>query len=190
MKKLFIDTSHNYCLLILEEDQHVIDSFCQYNASQHSETTVSYIETLLQQYDWQVHDLTHVLITNGPGSFIGTRTCATIVKTWMLLFPKLVVTVVPTSLFYLGSDSGIIYYQATKKMFYFAVYQKGNLIIPHQLLSKDKCEQMIGSLQQQKVMLITNWNQEQLVEHYEATKQYEKVLAKPSALNLNYVYEY
>lgn len=51
MKKLFIDTSHHYCLLILEEDQQVIDSFCQYNASQHSETTVSYIETLLQQYD-------------------------------------------------------------------------------------------------------------------------------------------
>lgn len=190
MKKLFIDTSHHYCLLILEENQQVIDSFCHYNASQHSETTVKYIETLLKQHDWHVSDLTHVVITNGPGSFIGTRTCATIVKTWMLVFPKLVVTVVSTSLFYLGSDSGIVYYQATKKMFYFAVYQNGALIIPHQLLSEDKCEQMIASLPQQKVVFITKWNQEQLVEHYEKTKQYEEVLFKPSALKLNYVYEY
>ncbi len=81
MYSLFIDTHGSSVALVLFKDSKVLCNKTSYTNNKHSVATFPLIEELFNENKLDVHDLSQILVVNGPGSFTGVRIAVTIAKT-------------------------------------------------------------------------------------------------------------
>lgn len=80
MNTLYIDTHSSDIVLILFQDGKVLNKLENHDTIHQSSLIMPYIEKLLKEADLSVHDLTDIIVINGPGSFTGIRLGVTIAK--------------------------------------------------------------------------------------------------------------
>ncbi|WP_338963697.1 MULTISPECIES: tRNA (adenosine(37)-N6)-threonylcarbamoyltransferase complex dimerization subunit type 1 TsaB [unclassified Spiroplasma] len=139
MLNLFIDTSTDFLILILEQDEQVLGHVHQNNARRHTEETLPAINKLLATYHFQLKDVNHFYLTTGPGSYTGLRIPMTIVKTIKIINPDVKVSVINTLLYQAGFDSVVSMLDARGGQRYFAVISNGQEIIPSQVVDYETC---------------------------------------------------
>lgn len=81
MYSLFIDTHGSSVVLVLFKDGKVLCNKTSLTNNKHSVATFPLIEELFKENNLDVHDLSQILVVNGPGSFTGVRIAVTIAKT-------------------------------------------------------------------------------------------------------------
>ncbi len=81
MYSLFIDTHDKDIVLVLFKDEKVLASSIKTSERGHTEFIMPKLEVLLKEQNVSVHDLSEILVVNGPGSFTGVRLGVTIAKT-------------------------------------------------------------------------------------------------------------
>lgn len=82
MISLFLDTSSNYLTLGLIKDNQVLKTIHELLANNLSKITLSRIDELLKEYNYQASDIDEIVCVSGPGSFTGLRIGITIAKTY------------------------------------------------------------------------------------------------------------
>lgn len=81
MYSLFIDTHDIEIIIGLYHDGKIKDSCTKSSPRHHSEMIMPAIRDILKNNNLDVHDLSEIIVVNGPGSFTGVRLGVTIAKT-------------------------------------------------------------------------------------------------------------
>lgn len=81
MYSLFLDTHDKNIIEVLYKDGVVLDKSIRTSEKNHSDFTMPMLKELMTHNKISVHDLSEILIVNGPGSFTGVRLGVTIAKT-------------------------------------------------------------------------------------------------------------
>ncbi|QGS51622.1 tRNA (adenosine(37)-N6)-threonylcarbamoyltransferase complex dimerization subunit type 1 TsaB [Spiroplasma tabanidicola] len=131
---LFIDTSNNNLILILEKDNNVIDSFVEKNQTRLSDIVLIEINKLLKKHDLTLRNIEKFYITKGPGSYTGVRLAITIVKTLKTVNNSFRVYAISSLAYQAGSSDCVSLLDAKGQKSYVGVYQNKRNIIVDQLL--------------------------------------------------------
>ena len=81
MNTLYIDTHSQKIELIIFKDETIYSMTQEDSRFQHSSFIMPLLEQLLHESSLSIHDITDILVINGPGSFTGVRLGVTIAKT-------------------------------------------------------------------------------------------------------------
>ena len=81
MYSLFVDTHYLNLVVVLYKDGIVVDKIELINIRNQSEYLVPNIKKILDNHQITTHDLSEIIVVNGPGSFTGIRIGLTIAKT-------------------------------------------------------------------------------------------------------------
>lgn len=81
MNTLYIDTHSEQIELVLFQKDNFYRKESDNHAKQHSSVIMPLLQELLEECSLSVHDLTDIIVINGPGSFTGVRLGVTIAKT-------------------------------------------------------------------------------------------------------------
>ncbi|WP_374696602.1 tRNA (adenosine(37)-N6)-threonylcarbamoyltransferase complex dimerization subunit type 1 TsaB [Spiroplasma endosymbiont of Polydrusus formosus] len=143
MLNIFIDTSTDFLILILEQNEKIIGQVHHNNARRHTETTLSTIMKLLSEHKLKLQDINNFYLTSGPGSYTGVRIPMTIVKTIKVINSVVKVYTINTLIYQAGLDNVISTLDARGEKYYFAVVSNGTEVIPSQLLDYETCLDII-----------------------------------------------
>ena len=80
MYSLFVDTHYLNLVVILYKDGIVVDKIELINIRNQSEYLVPNIKKILDNHQITTHDLSEIIVVNGPGSFTGVRIGVTVCK--------------------------------------------------------------------------------------------------------------
>lgn len=80
MKTLYIDTHSNQIELVLFQNETFFRKTINGHLN-HSSVIIPLIQELLLELSISIHDLTDIIVINGPGSFTGVRLGVTVAKT-------------------------------------------------------------------------------------------------------------
>ncbi|MBR1679118.1 MAG: tRNA (adenosine(37)-N6)-threonylcarbamoyltransferase complex dimerization subunit type 1 TsaB [Bacilli bacterium] len=94
MDTLYIDTHDTSVVLALYKDEILVSKKEIENSRAHSEITIPTLVSLLEENHITIHDISDIIVVNGPGSFTGERLGVTIAKTlaYTLNIPIRVIT--------------------------------------------------------------------------------------------------
>ena len=94
MDTLYIDTHDTSVVLVLYKDEILVSKKEIENSRAHSEITIPTLVSLLEENHITIHDISDIIVVNGPGSFTGERLGVTIAKTlaYTLNIPIRVIT--------------------------------------------------------------------------------------------------
>lgn len=79
MYTLFIDTHYDELHVALFRDEKVFDEIVK-NGVRHSEYFVNSLKELIERNELTIHDLSGIIVVNGPGSFTGVRIGVVVAK--------------------------------------------------------------------------------------------------------------
>ncbi|APE75149.1 tRNA (adenosine(37)-N6)-threonylcarbamoyltransferase complex dimerization subunit type 1 TsaB [Spiroplasma citri] len=139
MLNLFIDTSTDFLILILEQKQKIIGQVHENHTRRHTEATLPVIKQLLSAYQLKLKDINNFYLTTGPGSYTGVRIPMTIVKTIKIINSAINVYTINTLLYQAGLDNVVSMLDARVGKRYFAVISNGTEVIPGQVLDYETC---------------------------------------------------
>lgn len=80
MNTLFIDTHDKIISISLLKNNNEIDLIQKESNQHHSDYVMPMISNVLKKNNLNVHDITEIIVVNGPGSFTGVRIGVTIAK--------------------------------------------------------------------------------------------------------------
>lgn len=80
MNTLFIDTHDKIISISLLKNNNEIDLLQKESNQHHSEYVMPMISNILIKNNLNIHDITEIIVVNGPGSFTGVRIGVTIAK--------------------------------------------------------------------------------------------------------------
>ncbi|ALD66076.1 tRNA (adenosine(37)-N6)-threonylcarbamoyltransferase complex dimerization subunit type 1 TsaB [Spiroplasma cantharicola] len=131
---LFLDTSNNKLIIILEKNNEIIDSFFLDNQIRISDITINELNNLLKNNRLTIKDIDNLYVIKGPGSYTGVRVGITIVKTLKTLNNKFKIYVLSSLAFQASTKKVISILDAKGKNIYLGIYDKGKNIIEDQLV--------------------------------------------------------
>lgn len=151
MLNLFIDTSTDFLILILEKNNKIIGKIYQNNMRCHIEKTLPTIKKLLNFNKLKLKDINNFYLTIGPGSYTGIRIPIIIIKTIKIINNIINVYVINTLIYQAGLDNVISMIDAKGGKWYFAVINDGVEIIKSQLFDYKICLKIINKFPNYKI---------------------------------------
>ncbi len=136
MKTLILDTSNQYLLVALYQDDQCVDCIQELGSKKQSENCIPYIEKLLNKHNWEMMDLDEIVLTRGPGSYTGVRVAMTVAKTLSVISP-VKIKAISSLLAYAGLKKAVSILDARSKKIFICAYQDGKAL----------CEEMLIDLQ-------------------------------------------
>lgn len=127
MISLIIDTSHTVLAVGLADDNHVIDSYQEVIKKQHSEKLIPKIDELLKKHKLTVDDIQDIVVTEGPGSYTGTRVGITFAKVFAIAHPNVSIYTIDTLLSLVGNAKGFSFIDARSKRVFGAFVDSGEV---------------------------------------------------------------
>ncbi|QBQ07398.1 tRNA threonylcarbamoyladenosine biosynthesis protein TsaB [Spiroplasma gladiatoris] len=134
---LFIDTSNNTLVLILEKDNIVIDNLILTNQTKISDIALENISHLLKKHNLSLNKIDKFYITKGPGSYTGVRVAITIVKTLKTVNDKFRVYTISSLAYQAGKLDCVSLLDAKGDKYYVGVYSNKKTLVVDQILPKD-----------------------------------------------------
>ncbi len=128
MFSLFLDTHSDNVLVVLYKDGKTFDFISKSSERDHCTVTMSLIDELLRKNNLNVHNLSEIIVVNGPGSFTGVRIGVTIAKTLALVLKLPIKTITCLEIYGLSNNKGCGKIIAVKdtKGYYFTMFNQKN----------------------------------------------------------------
>lgn len=144
---LIMDTSNKHLAVGIADETKVLLKKQYYAWQKQSELTIKEIAQLLCQLQLSPNAITHIVVTNGPGSYTGIRIALTIAKTWALT--KKVGLIVLSSLQALAGleDNVLALIDARSKRLYAGFYHRGLPIKDDTILTIDEVKELLDKYQ-------------------------------------------
>ena len=137
-----MDSAHKNLLIALIEDGEVKASICEECWKKQSETLFPTLVSLMEEVNWQVDDIEHVVITDGPGSYTGVRIAMTVAKV-LCTRKNIPLSCISTLQLYAGIKENVfVLLDARSKRAYCAALDKGNFTLNEQILTLDEIRQL------------------------------------------------
>jgi len=123
-----IDTSHQFLLLVLMDDNGVIDSTKLDCFKQQSEYIIPKLDELLRAHNLKAKDINSFVLAKGPGSYTGVRIGMTVVKVLGSIMNKNVYTLSTLQL-YAGLKDCYVVMDARANRVYVGRYNNGKALM-------------------------------------------------------------
>ena len=147
MKTLCMDSAHKNLLIALIEDGEVKASICEECWKKQSETLFPALVSLMEEANWEVDDIEHVIITDGPGSYTGVRIAMTVAKV-LCTRKQIPLSCISSLQLYAGMRENVfVLLDARSKRAYCAALNKGNFTMDEQILTLDEIKQLTENTQ-------------------------------------------
>ncbi|AHI52544.1 tRNA (adenosine(37)-N6)-threonylcarbamoyltransferase complex dimerization subunit type 1 TsaB [Spiroplasma culicicola] len=144
---LFIDTSNNKLIIILEQNNQIIDHLFLDNQTRISDIALEKLHDFLKQNNLTIKDIKDFYLTVGPGSYTGVRVAVTIIKTLKTIDNSINVYTISSLAFQAGAKSAISLLDARGNKFYMGIYKNKECIIVDQLIPTDYLENFTDEFQ-------------------------------------------
>ncbi len=136
MIRLLMDTSNQYLMVSLYEDDICLETIQELGSKKQSENAIPYLEHLLKKYQKELLDIDEMIITRGPGSYTGVRVAMTIAKT-LSVVSSVKLKVISSLAAYAGMKKCVSVIDARSKKIFVCAYEKGKALMNEQLISID-----------------------------------------------------
>lgn len=137
MKYLCVDTSTNFLVVALIEENSIVDYVELNLPKQQSELLLPTIENIMIKNKWKSIDIGGVVISEGPGSYTGVRIAMTFAKVFCSQFNVQLYTI-STFLLYSGLKHGTVILDARSKKVFIAEVADGEVVSePHVMFIHD-----------------------------------------------------
>jgi len=133
MKTIIMDTSNEYLVVALYENDICLQKIQELGNKKQSEFAIMYLQRILQESNLTMLDIDQMVITNGPGSYTGVRVAMTIAKT-LAVTTNIRIKVVSSLMAYAGAKKAISVLDARSKKVYVGVYENNKPVIEEQLV--------------------------------------------------------
>ncbi|KXU48993.1 MAG: tRNA (adenosine(37)-N6)-threonylcarbamoyltransferase complex dimerization subunit type 1 TsaB [Longibaculum muris] len=133
MLSLIMDTSNQYLMVSLYEDDQCIETIQELGSQRQSENAIPYLASLLEKHQKELLDIDEMIITCGPGSYTGERVAMTIAKTLSVISP-VKIKVISSLAAYAGKQKCVSVIDARSQKIFVCAYECGKPLIHEQLL--------------------------------------------------------
>lgn len=151
MLQLIMDTSNQYLMVALYEDDQCLESIQEMGSKRQSENAIPYLQKLLEKYDKELLDIDEMVLTIGPGSYTGERVALTIAKT-LSVISSIHVKAISSLAAYAGYDPCVSVIDARSQKVFVCAYNNGQPLIPEQMIEIEQFPQFMQSYQNFQVV--------------------------------------
>lgn len=134
MLQLIMDTSNQYLMVALYEDDQCLDAIQEMGLKRQSENAIPYLEKLLNKYHKELLDVDEMVITIGPGSYTGERVALTIAKTLSVISSVRIKTISSLAA-YAGLQKCVSVIDARSQKVFVCAYDQGKALISEQMMA-------------------------------------------------------
>mgnify|MGYP000140505391 FL=1 len=131
MLQLIMDTSNQYLMVALYEDDQCLSSLQEMGSKRQSENAIPYLQKLLEKHQKELLDIDEMVITLGPGSYTGERVALTIAKT-LSVISSVHIKAISSLAAYAGLQKCVSVNDARSQKFFVCAYENGQAVIPEQ----------------------------------------------------------
>lgn len=136
MIRLIMDTSNQYLMVALYQDDQCLEVKQEIGSKRQSENAIPYLASLLEKHHLELLDVEEMIITRGPGSYTGVRVAMTIAKTLSVVAP-VKIKAVSSLAAYAGLQKCVSVIDARSQKVFVCVYDQGQAITSEQLMPID-----------------------------------------------------
>lgn len=129
MITLCIDTAYKYLTCALIKDDEIISSYSKECFKRQSEEVFSALDTVFNEANLERSSIDSICISEGPGSYTGTRIAMTIAKVIGEVVPVNVYTISTLRLYAAGKDNCMVVMDARADRVYCGIYDRDNVLM-------------------------------------------------------------
>ncbi len=144
MYTIGIDTSHQFLVLVLMDENKIVDYIQKDCPKLQSEYIVLELDKLLKNNSILLDEVKNVVVTIGPGSYTGVRIGLTVAKILGSIVGKTLYTLSTLQL-YAGTDNALVLMDARAKRCYVGRYNNGASIVEDTVLTNEEIKEMFNS---------------------------------------------
>ena len=133
MLQLIMDTSNQYLMVALYEDDQCLSSLQEMGSKRQSENAIPYLQKLLEKHQKELLDIDEMVITLGPGSYTGERVALTIAKT-LSVISSVHIKAISSLAAYAGLQKCVSVIDARSQKVFVCAYENGQAVIPEQMI--------------------------------------------------------
>ena len=133
MLQLIMDTSNQYLIVALYEDDQCLSSLQEMGSKRQSENAIPYLQKLLEKHQKELLDIDEMVITLGPGSYTGERVALTIAKT-LSVISSVHIKAISSLAAYAGLQKCVSVIDARSQKVFVCAYENGQAVIPEQMI--------------------------------------------------------
>ncbi|GMO14802.1 MAG: hypothetical protein Ta2E_05360 [Mycoplasmoidaceae bacterium] len=137
---LFIDSTQKICYICFFQGTQYIKRKSIVTQNNLTDLIVEHIDRIMSNCKLKVSDIKNVYVSEGPGSFTGTRIGVLIAKTWANIADINLYTI--SSLYLQTQNDGVSILDARGSKFFTGIYKKNKLIGPIKMLSFDDAQKL------------------------------------------------
>lgn len=129
MITLCIDTAYKYLTCALIKDDEIISSYSKECFKRQSEEVFSALDSVFTEANLERSSIDSICISEGPGSYTGTRIAMTIAKVIGEVVPVNVYTISTLRLYAAGKDNCMVVMDARADRVYCGIYDRDNVLM-------------------------------------------------------------
>ncbi len=151
MLQLIMDTSNQYLVVALYEDEKCLESIQELGSKRQSENAIPYLEKLLKKYNKELLDVDEMVVTIGPGSYTGERVALTIAKT-LSVISSVRIKAISSLAAYAGLEKCVSVIDARSQKVFVSTYNHGKALMPEQMIEISQFSQLMNDYQGYQVV--------------------------------------
>ena len=140
---LFLDSSSYFLSVGISNNGIMIDKISYHCFHQQSKFLVVEINNLLKKNKISIKDLNAIIITNGPGSYVGTRMSVVIAKIFVLVLKIPVYQISTLEANRILNQNSIVLFNARSNRSYIASFKKNSYLLRDQVMNNDEIKEYI-----------------------------------------------
>lgn len=141
---LFLDSSNSFLSVGISKKGILIDKISYYCFHQQSKFLIVEINNILIKNKISINCLDALVITNGPGSYVGIRMSVIIAKIFALILKIPVYQISTLEANKILNQDSIVLFNARSNRSYIASFKKNNYLLKDKIMDNDKIKKYIA----------------------------------------------